>query len=488
MVKNSPDVLDGDYELYMDSLTEHLKATGASGILHNAQTRVGSILTIEDLNRKEILIIKQQDGSWAVMGSEEDLLTQSRKDDIINSMSEKVNNRNLIPHADKWLDEGFNVLLIGLHGTGKTVSIMDLAQKKGLKMKYFSCSTLDPYTDLVGVPVPTDLLDADGNPTGKQTLRMVRPHDLDDAELIFFDELNRADPKTLNAVFEIIQFGSINGEKLPNLRACWGAINPPDEDYEVETLDPALLDRFDLYIPIEPKPSVSYMSQYLAPQTAKVLYKWWMDHYSDIRRGVRDAKIDYISPRRLLKIGMVWEASQNARAVGFALPQGGTFDKNKLVAELRIAQKSINNGEKVDVEEDHEDEDTENEYEGHALGNRPYEGFVYNKTWLRANQDKVAKFLKDRPTHYETHSAILKELESGVGGEEMVKLYGKILNALAPSQVEGMVTKFQPAKVSMMRKGMKTIHKDDPKGYKELDSLWKILGGNSPNPLLPPLA
>jgi len=52
--------------------------------------------------------------------------------------------------------------------------------------------------------------------------------------MLFFDELNRAHPKVLNAVFELVQFRSINGDKLPRLQCVIAAINPPGAGYHVQ--------------------------------------------------------------------------------------------------------------------------------------------------------------------------------------------------------------------------------------------------------------
>lgn len=437
----------------------------------------GSITVVRDNDGTEIVMRKQDDGEWVIAGSDQDIiyLTSIEKDDIINTMDTEKKVTDLIPHSEKLFEKGFNVLLIGLHGTGKTESIKAMAERKKLKMKYFSCSTLDPFTDLVGVPVPTDVLDADGNPTGEQYLKMVRPHDVDDADIIFFDELNRADAKTLNAVFEIIQFRSINGDPLPNLKVCWGAINPPDEDYDVERLDAALLDRFDLYINIDPKPSVTYMSKFMAPQYAQVLYRWWNDHAIDIRKGVRDSKVDYISPRRLMKLGLVWESFENMRLLKMALPQGGTFDHMKLVKELRAASESIRNGDKVEIVED-EEHDLDEEGNEFALGSKPYEGFKYDAPWIRKNQPAVKDFLEKNPLHYETHAAIQKTLSNRVGGELLVQVFHPTLEALAPSILEAMFQSFPAPKQSMMRKGWTALLKDSPKVAKSLTNLPKVMG------------
>src|ERR1043166_9712122 len=49
---------------------------------------------------------------------------------------------------------GQNVLLEGPHGTGKSSLALGVAGKLGLRLKYFSAPTLDPFADLVGIPVP----------------------------------------------------------------------------------------------------------------------------------------------------------------------------------------------------------------------------------------------------------------------------------------------------------------------------------------------
>src|SRR3990167_9395132 len=102
-----------------------------------------------------------------------------------------------------------NVLFIGTHGIGKTTVAKTVAEELKLKFKYYSTSTLDPWADLVGVPVPD---------RETKTLDFYRPKDLEDAEFVFFDELNRAHPRVLNAVLEIIQFKTVNGIRLPNLK------------------------------------------------------------------------------------------------------------------------------------------------------------------------------------------------------------------------------------------------------------------------------
>jgi len=54
------------------------------------------------------------------------------------------------------MSQGLNLLSVGYHGVGKTQMVLEEAKSLELKMKYYSSSTLDPWSDLVGIPVPVD--------------------------------------------------------------------------------------------------------------------------------------------------------------------------------------------------------------------------------------------------------------------------------------------------------------------------------------------
>jgi hypothetical protein len=402
-----------------------------------------------------------------------------------STMTTKKEDISLIPNADVYLDQGFNVLLIGLHGTGKTASIQALARDRGFKMKYYSCSTLDPFTDLVGVPTPRDYCpecklyfkDESKCPECQgrtvEALKMVRPREVDEAEIIFLDEFNRADGKTQNALFEMIQFGTINGEPLPNLKACWAAINPPDDEqnYQVDAIDPAMMDRFDVYIDITPKPSVTYMTKHMPEPIALSLKLWWDDHQNAIRLGSKDAHSDYISPRRLEKIGLVWCATKSPKSVFAALPRGGQFEKNKLVDHLKAAQKQVNQEQGI-VDPSLDDGP---DLGGNGLGDRPSPLFTYRKANIRMDAEKLADHLAANPNEFETHKKVADELKSGAGGQDLVLHYGAVINALNPSTLEGMVAGFPPPKVKLMREGFMTMYQDTPDEAKKLTHLHKVL-------------
>ena len=194
------------------------------------------------------------------------------------------------------MSKRLSVLLEGPHGVGKTQMVRSEAERLGLNLKYYSAATLDPWADLVGVPVPTSTNAAETD--GARHLEFIRPRAVDSAQIIFFDELNRSHPRVQNAVMEILQFRTLNGESLPNLECVWAAINPPDDGYyDVTDLDPALTDRFAVHLAVSAVPSIDYYCEIGIPtNVASALVAWWHgDLDAELRR--------FISPRRLEYIG-----------------------------------------------------------------------------------------------------------------------------------------------------------------------------------------
>jgi len=189
-----------------------------------------------------------------------------------------------------------NVLLVGDHGVGKTAMVVDEAKRQNLTLKYYSSPTLDPWADLVGIPVPVQPDGSNGDT--KKHLAFIRPMDVEQAEILFFDELNRAHPKVLNAVLEAIQFRTINGVALPKLKMVWAAINPPGGVYQVAELDPVLVDRFHVHLEVPADPSIDYYVHQVGipPHVAKALVMWW-------HRDLDDNLRKMISPRRLEYMG-----------------------------------------------------------------------------------------------------------------------------------------------------------------------------------------
>ena len=141
------------------------------------------------------------------------------------------------------------LLLIGRHGTAKSLLLTRLAQALQLEFRHYNASMIN-FDDVAGFPLPRP--QEDGRPT---TLEYVQtPASVWGAEAVFFDEVSRCRPDMQNRMFPIVHERVLMGVPLERLRYRWAAMNPPaDEEDEngyfgSEPLDAALADRFTFIV------------------------------------------------------------------------------------------------------------------------------------------------------------------------------------------------------------------------------------------------
>ena len=131
------------------------------------------------------------------------------------------------------------LLLIGAHGTAKSLLLTRIAAALGLEFRHYNASLLN-FDDLIGFPMPGK----DGQ------LDYVRtPAAIWGAGAVIFDEISRCRPDIQNKLFPIIHERKVQGIDLAQLRFRWSAMNPPSTDDDdayagSEPLDTALADRF----------------------------------------------------------------------------------------------------------------------------------------------------------------------------------------------------------------------------------------------------
>ena len=134
------------------------------------------------------------------------------------------------------------ILLIGEHGTAKSMILERLAAALGVTFRHYNASILN-FDDLIGFPAP----DADAG-----RVRYLRS-DLDawDAEAIFVDEISRCRPDMQNRLFPLIYDRKLQGAPLDKLKYRWSAMNPPPSEDDPNAyfgsfeLDEAFADRYD---------------------------------------------------------------------------------------------------------------------------------------------------------------------------------------------------------------------------------------------------
>ena len=232
-------------------------------------------------------------------------------------MSTKI--QALKEQIEKGIDAKLNILLEGIHGTAKTSIPVGICQEREIKYKYFSSPTLDPFIDIVGLPVPT--IDQAGN----KTIEFHRRRDVVEAEVVIFDEISRAHMKTTNAMLEMIQFHTINGELMPHLRSVIAMTNPSGGSYQVYEMDIALVSRFHMHLIFPNEPDMNWFTKKF-DELGKLLVDWWVNDLDARQQSI-------MVPRKLEHCGNLIQAD---------LPPDITVNNQACTIPFELLVKRIN--------------------------------------------------------------------------------------------------------------------------------------------------
>ena len=134
------------------------------------------------------------------------------------------------------------ILLIGEHGTAKSMVLERLAAALGVDFRHYNASILN-FDDLIGFPAP--------DPEAGRVRYLRSDLDAWDAEAIFVDEISRCRPDMQNRLFPLIYDRKLQGAPLTKLKYRWSAMNPPPSEDDPNAyfgsfeLDDAFADRYD---------------------------------------------------------------------------------------------------------------------------------------------------------------------------------------------------------------------------------------------------
>lgn len=243
------------------------------------------------------------------------------------------------------------LLLIGPHGTAKSLLLTRIAEALGLSFRHYNASLLN-FDDLVGFPLP-----------GKDgSLEYVRtPAAIWGAGAVIFDEISRCRPDIQNKLFPVIHERRVQGIPLEDLRHRWAAMNPScsDEDENgyagSEPLDTALADRFAFVVTMpaweqfRPEEQLAVIRAQDAPvdavaaralvaaieRTRRLLashpapFVESTAHYVQIVTALLAQAGIALSPRRA---NMLWRAVLSVNAASLALDPGSNVSDAALVA------------------------------------------------------------------------------------------------------------------------------------------------------------
>lgn len=150
------------------------------------------------------------------------------------------------------------ILLQGPHGIGKSEILKSIFEAEGYEIIPLFLGQAADAGDLIGLPNRLVLKSVDGKPIvdelGRE--RIVSdyappswwPFDMTKKYIIFLDEVNRGKPEMMQCIMDLTLNRKLNGRNLPPHTRIIGAMNPiKDGYYQVEELDPAFLDRWNVY-------------------------------------------------------------------------------------------------------------------------------------------------------------------------------------------------------------------------------------------------
>lgn len=259
-----------------------------------------------------------------------------------------INNKSLLEKLKFYAQKNKNVLLTGLHGVGKTSIVESVFKSMGWNYLILNGSTMDPYLHLIGIAT-TVKIEIDGETV--DVLKQVLPEVLaqDNIDALFIDEINRGSKEILNGLLDLIQFKSINSKKLHRLKVVWAAQNPYfddlDEDeqiYDVKPLDPALKDRFHLFLDVPYKLDKEYLKNKYSH--ADPFIKWWDDLPEKMQLKISPRRLDY-AMNIFNEDGDLYDVIDNNLPISKLISNIDEFitnNKNKLLLKEITSSKNIN--------------------------------------------------------------------------------------------------------------------------------------------------
>lgn len=138
-----------------------------------------------------------------------------------------------------------STIIWGPTGIGKSAMVKQLAKNLNYNLIDIRLSQREAV-DILGMPytAKAHIAGKEHNALSHHPPEWFLKALLEGNTVLFLDELNRARPEVLQAVFELALDRRLNGEKLPDTVLIVSACNPPDQRYDTVDFDDALTARF----------------------------------------------------------------------------------------------------------------------------------------------------------------------------------------------------------------------------------------------------
>lgn len=149
--------------------------------------------------------------------------------------------------AARQIDEVFNPLFSGEAGLGKSQIVQQWVKKQRDRNPKFGFIDLRiaymEAPDLIGLP-ENEILN-DGNKVTSHYVPDFWPRDLESEGLILLEEPNRGTTGVMNCLMQLLTDRKVHKYELPKGWIIAACINPDSSEYDVNTMDTALKDRFE---------------------------------------------------------------------------------------------------------------------------------------------------------------------------------------------------------------------------------------------------
>ena len=197
-----------------------------------------------------------------------------------------------------------SVLFEGLHGIGKSEVAAQFCKENDFNFEPLFLSTQE-VGDLIGIPktveIDGELITTWSKPIWLQRIEKFAAQGI--PSLLFLDELNRAPIDVRQSALPLVLEGKLHEHSLPIINGkktlIAGAVNPTD-DYQVDELDPALLDRFlCVYLEVDPK---GWLAWALENKKNPIICDWISENPLKLHWTPKDGGIGS-TPRSLTKLG-----------------------------------------------------------------------------------------------------------------------------------------------------------------------------------------
>jgi hypothetical protein len=150
--------------------------------------------------------------------------------------------------AARKIDQPFTPLFTGEAGLGKSQIVQQWVKKQRLRNPEFGFLDLRiaymEAPDLIGLP-ENEIVDGSRITTHYQP--DFWPRDMKSEGIILFEEPNRGTTGTMNCLMQVLTDRQVHKYKLPPGWIIAGCINPDSSEYDVNTMDAALKDRFETF-------------------------------------------------------------------------------------------------------------------------------------------------------------------------------------------------------------------------------------------------